>query len=517
MPMKDIDLVLYNGKIITVDEKNSTHNWVVIKDGRIHDLGRGDKYKNYIKDDLETIDLKGKTVLPGFYDSHVHLVQTGLNLLSVDLSKVKSISELQEIITEKAKTTPPGKLIRGVGYDDTRVKEGRMPTRYELDKCTSSHPVWINRVEYHISSVNSMALNRLNVPFDLEGIIRDERNLPDGRLVGKASSYIRGQILNSISDKIRKKGVYKAIDLAIKKGVTSLGALEGGFVFHNRDAEFIINNKNSFPIDVNIFYQTIDVEKVLSKGLDRIGGCIFLDGSFGSRSAALSEDYADDKDNKGQLFFSQEELNNFVLNAHKNNLQITVHAIGDRAIDQILTAYEQALDKYTNKNHRHRIEHFELPTDEHIKRAAKLDVVLSMQPSYEYYWGDEGDLYDRRLGIERRRKTNPLKKILDHGLTIAGGSDSDVTSIDPILGMHTAVNHPNKEYSLSILDALKLFTINGAYAVFEEDIKGSIEIGKYGDLVILNKSPLTIDKKDIKDIKVVGTIKEGNILYLEQG
>jgi len=501
--MKDIDLVLYNGDIITIDKHNNIENWVAIKQGRIFDLGKGDRYKDYLSEDVEAIDLKGKTLLPGFYDSHVHLVQTGLNLLSVDLSKVKSISEMQDIISEKAKNTPPGQLIRGVGYDDTRVEEERMPTRYELDACTSQHPVWINRVEYHISSVNSMALNRLNIPFDLDGIIRDERNLPDGRLTDKASSYIRGQILNSIPDKIRKKGV------------TSLGALEGGFVFHNRDAEFIIDNKKSFPIDVNLFYQTIDVEKVKAKGLDRIGGCIFLDGSFGSRNAALFEDYSDDEGNKGQLFFSQEELNHFILNAHKNNLQITVHAIGDRAIDQILSAYEYALEKYPRENHRHRIEHFEIPSDEDIKRAVKLNIVLSMQPAYEYYWGEKGDLYDRRLGVERRKKTNPLKKILDSGLTIAGGSDSDVTSIYPILGIHTAVNHPNTEYAISPLEGIKLFTINGAYAVFEDDIKGSIEKGKYGDLVILDKNPLEVDKEKIKDIKVIGTIKEGNILYLD--
>lgn len=512
--MKDVGLMLYNGNIVTIDKNSSIFDWVLIKDGRIFELGNGDKYKEYLNDEVEAIDLKGKTVLPGFYDSHVHLVQTGLNLLSVDLSNVTSIAELQELISKKAREVPNGQLIRGVGYDDLRIKEGRMPTRYELDKCTTNHPVWINRVEYHISALNSRALNSLNIPFDLEGIIRDERNLPDGRLVGNASAYIRGQIFNRISDKRRKKGVCKAINIAIKKGVTTIGALEGGFSFHNKDAEFIIDNKKAFPIDVNLFYQTINVEKVLKNKLKRIGGCIFLDGSFGSRNAALEEDYSDDKGNRGRLFFKQEELNNFVLKANKSDLQITVHAIGDRAIEQILVAYEYALEKYPRENHRHRIEHFELPSDDHIKRAKKMGLIISMQPAYEYYWGAEGDLYDRRLG-DRRKTSNPFKKILDNGLMIAGGSDSDVTAIDPLLGIHTAVNHPNSEYAIDVLDAIKLFTINGAHAVFEEDIKGSIEKGKYGDLVILDKNPLEIDKSEIKDIEIVGTIKEGNILYIK--
>ncbi|WP_207289612.1 amidohydrolase [Senegalia massiliensis] len=514
--MKNVDLILYNGDILTIDENLNTVNWIAIDKGNIIDIGNHDEYKKYIETAKEKIDLMGKTVLPGFYDSHVHLVQTGLNLLSVDLSDVESIGELQERIRKAADKKPECQLIRGIGYDDLRVAEGRMPTRYELDKCAPNHPVWINRVEYHISSVNSMALNSLNIPFDLEGIIRDERGLPDGRLKDKASAYIRGQILNNFSDSIRKKGVNKALNLAISKGVTTVGALEGGFVFHNRDAEFIINNKKKFPIDINLFYQTIDVNMVKEKQLNRIGGCIFLDGSFGSRNAALKEDYSDQKNNKGRLFFSQEELNEFILNAHKENLQITVHAIGDRAIEQILNSYEYAIAKYKRENHRHRIEHFELPSDEHIKRAKDLGLVLSMQPSYEYYWGDKGDLYDKRLG-ERRKRTNPLKKIIESGLIIAGGSDSDVTKIDPLLGIHTAVNHPNKEYSISAIEAIKLFTINGAYSVFEENIKGSIEIGKFADLVVLDKNPLKVKKEKIKDINVELTLKQGDIIFRNKG
>lgn len=510
--MKKIDLLIYNADIVTIDEKVPSASWIAISDSKILDLGQRKGYEKYINESKEVINLKGKTILPGFYDSHVHLVQTGLNLLSLDLSDVKTISELQEKIEEETKQKPEGTLIRGIGYDDLRVKEARMPTRYELDKCAPNHPVWINRVEYHISSINSMALNKLNIPFDLDGIIRDSRGLPDGRLKGKASAYIRNQILNSLSENVRKRGVYKAIDLAIKKGVTTIGALEGGFVFHNKDAEFIIDKGDSFPIDINLFYQTIDVDMVKKKGLKRIGGCIFLDGSFGSRNAALKEGYSDDIENKGRLYFSDEELNEFILDAHRNDLQITVHAIGDRAIDQILNAYEYAFNNSEIKNHRHRIEHFELPSDDHIKRAKKLNLILSMQPSYEYYWGDKDDLYDRRLG-ERRKNTNPFKKIIENGLIIAGGSDSDVTAINPLLGIHTAVNHPNKDFSISQMQALKLFTINGAYSVFEETKKGSIKKGKLADLVVLDKNPLKVKKNKIKDIKVELTIKEGNIIF----
>lgn len=513
--MKEMELLLYNGTILTMDEKNSIKEWVVVKNGRIFDLGDKDGFKKYIEVSNEVIDLSGKTLLPGFYDSHVHLVQTGLNILSFDASKVISIPELLELIYEKSKKIPNGELIRIIGYDESKVMEKRLPTRYELDSSTQNNPVWVNTVEYHTSVVNSLALHKLNLPFNLEGVIRDDRGLPDGRFVSKASSMVRNNIFNIIPDSVRKKGVSKALNLAIENGVTSINAMEGGFTFHDKDTRFIRENKNFFPIDLILFYQTTDVEKVISNGLKRVGGCIFLDGSFNSRTAALSRPYNDDKETRGTLYFTQEELNHFVLQAHKNNMQIAMHAIGDRAIDQILNAYEIALSLYPKKDHRHRIEHFELVTEAQIYRAKKLNLVLSMQPAYEYFWGGARGMYDTRLGPERRKITNPLRKITDEGLMIAGGSDSDVTPINPILGMHAAANHPTKDSSLDILEAIKIFTINGAKAVFEENIKGSVEKGKYGDFVILDKNPLKVNTINIKNIEVRGTIKEGNILFIK--
>lgn len=513
--MREMDLLLYNGNILTMDDKNTIKKWVVIKNSRIFDLGDGDGFKKYLENSSEVINLYGKTLLPGFYDSHVHLVQTGFNLLSLDASKVKSIPELLELICRKSKRTENGELIRVIGYDESKVVEKRLPTRYELDNCSRNNPVWVNTIEYHTSVVNSLALHMLKLPFNLEGVMRDERNLPDGRFIGKASSMVRNNIFNMIDDSLRKEGVSKALNLAIENGVTSINALEGGFTFHDKDAKFVSRNKNFFPIDIALFYQTVNVKKVLNEGLNRIGGCIFLDGSFNSRTAALSKPYYDDSSTSGILYFNQDELNKFILEAHENNMQIALHAIGDKAIDQILNAYEYALTLYPKKDHRYRIEHFELATEEQINRAKKLELILSMQPAYEYFWGGVGGMYDLRLGEQRRKKTNPLRKIVDKGLIIAGGSDSDVTPISPILGIHAAVNHPTAESSVSVLEAIKMFTVNGAKAVFEEEIKGSVEIGKYGDFVILDKNPLTIEKNDIKNIKVKGTIKEGNILFIE--
>jgi len=509
-----VDLLLYNGTVLTIDDNNTVVNWIAAKDGRIIDLGCGGGYNQYLKTTGEAVDLMGKTVLPGFYDSHVNLVQTGLNILSLNLSEIRCMDELFSIIRHKASQLPEGEMIRGIGFDELKLIEKKLPNRYELDRCAPNNPVWISRVDYHTSIVNSLALHMLNLPFNLEGIVRDGRSLPNGQLTGRASALVRSHMLGRTSEAEISKGVHKALNLAIENGITSVNAVEGGFTFHDKLAEFMLENKNSFPIDITLFYQTVNVERILSKGLKRIGGTIFLDGSFGSRTAALAEPYSDDSSKSGTLYFSQEELNSFILDAHRNDLQIAVHAIGSKAIEQALTAYEHAQAIYPRKDPRHRIEHFEMPTDEHIQRAIALGLVASVQPTYEYLWGGAGKMYETRLGEARRKRTNPFNKYIKAGLIVAGGSDSDLTPMNPLLGIYSAVNHPTDEYAISVEDAIKLFTINGAKAVFEEETKGSIVKGKLADMVILDTNPLEIHPSKINEISVVATIKEGNILFV---
>ncbi|HYE82929.1 MAG TPA: amidohydrolase [Clostridia bacterium] len=509
-----VDLLLYNGTILTIDGNNTVVNWLAAKDGRIIDLGCGSGYEQYLRTTGEAVDLIGKTVLPGFYDSHVNLVQTGLNILSLNLSEIRCMDELFSIIRHKASQLPEGEMIRGIGFDELKLIEKRLPNRYELDRCAPNNPVWISRVDYHTSIVNSLALHMLNLPFNLDGIVRDGRSLPNGQLTGRASALVRSHMLGRISEAEIARGVHKALNIAIENGITSINAVEGGFTFHDKHAEFMLENKNSFPIDITLFYQTVNVEKILEKGLKRIGGTIFLDGSFGSRTAALAEPYSDDSSNSGTLYFSQEELNSFVLEAHRSGLQIAVHAIGSRAIEQALTAYEHAQAIYPRKDPRHRIEHFEMPADEHIQRAKALGLVASVQPTYEYLWGGARKMYETRLGEARRKRTNPFSKYIKAGLIVAGGSDSDLTPMNPLLGIYSAVNHPTVEYAISIEDAIKLFTINSAKAVFEEESKGSIERGKLADLVILDANPLEASSS-LNEISVVATIKEGNILYVK--
>jgi len=200
------------------------------------------------------------------------------------------------------------------------------------------------------------------------------------------------------------------------------------------------------------------------------------------------------------------------LECYVKKLQLALYTIGDRAIEQALVAHEYALDKTGNTGLRHRLEHVELPTLDQIRRAKKLGLVFSMSPTYEYIWGGPGKLYHERLG-ENYKRTNPFDQIIGEGVVICGGSDCDVTPADPLLGIHAAVNHPVEAHRVPVYEALKMFTCNGAYGIFEEDKKGTLEVGKLADIVILDSDILATAKEKIKDIKVMATIKSGRILH----
>lgn len=506
------DLILYNGQVLTLDGKNSIKQAVAVKNGRITAVGSNDYITSFGGNTTELIDLGGRTLVPGFIDSHVHLVQTGLNTLGIDLKEARSISDVLDIIAGGVKEYDPKELVWGTGLEELKLKEKRFPTRYELDKVTRDRPFFISRVEYHIIAVNSYTLNQLNLPFNLKGIEK-QSSVPNGILHHHASSIARRRLLEKIPEPVRHQGIKNAAGLALAAGITTVNAMEGGFLFHDMDVDHLLKIKNSLPIDVELFFQTTEVEKACAKGLHRIGGCIFLDGSIGSHTAALSEDYADKPGCTGTLYFTQEEMDEFVWEAHRRGLQVSVHAIGDMAIECILSAYEKAQAKMPDGDRRHRIEHFELPTEDHIARALRLGLIISVQPAYEHFWGGDDKMYRLRLGENRCRKTNPFNTMIKSGLLLIGGSDSDVTPMNPILGIHSAVNHPSADQRISPLEALKMFTINAAAGVFAEETKGSIEPGKIADFAVLDKNPLEVRPEKIKDIKVDMTFKDGNLLF----
>ncbi|WP_432664045.1 amidohydrolase [Wukongibacter baidiensis] len=512
--MEDNTLLLYNGKFITLNPDRPIVDWIYISNGYIADMGMDDGYKKYEKE-AQCLNIKGNWALPGFIDSHVHLVQSGLNILANSLNNCYSIKEILDSIKRaKAEESSFGLIIRCVGLEEIKLKESRMPTRWELDSTESERMVWISTVDYQITIVNTQAFKFLNLPFNLDGIERDGRGIPTGVLTGRANFIARKKLLGIIPDSIRKQGVDIALDNAIRQGVTTVHAMEGGFLFHDRDAELIHENMNKFPIDVELFFQTTDISKVEAMGLNRIGGSIFLDGSFQARSAALEYPYEDMEKTRGELYFSDNEIESLIFTGIQKGMDTTVHAVGSRAIGQILNVYYRAKKAFPSSKSRMRIEHFELPNLNQIELASKLNVILSMKPACEYFWGGEGKTYAKRLGKIRAKRTNPNATIIANGGIIAGGSESDLTPINPLLGIYSALNHPTKEERISNLEALKMFTINGAIAVGQEDTKGKLDLEYLADICILNTNPLEYNAERIDEIVVLGTIKAGKILFI---
>ncbi|PAB60294.1 amidohydrolase [Anaeromicrobium sediminis] len=507
------ELVLYNGQLITLDSKGSNANWIYIKDGYIKDFGIDDGYEKY-KENVKMMDLKNKYAIPGFIDSHVHLVQTGLNKLANNFSACRSIKDVVSVIKDgNMEKSSMGPVIRGVALEEIKLEEKRMPTRWELDVVHPKKILWISTVDYQITVVNTHTYKFLNLPYNIEGIERDERGIPTGVLTGRANFIARKKLLGIISDEERKEGVEIALKEAIKKGVTTINAMEGGFLFHDKDALYVHENIKKFPIDVELFFQTTHVEKVKELGLNRIGGSIFLDGSFQARTAAMELPYEDLNSTRGDLYFTYDELEAFILAGIKMNMDTTIHAVGERAISRIIKVYEEAKSQFPDSKSIMRVQHFEIPREEDMDKGSKLGIIASMTPAFEYFWGGEGKTYDKRLGKERIMKTNPFKTLIEKGFVIAGGSESDLTPIDPLLGIHAILNHHNKEERISNKDALHMFTLNGAKAIGKDNIKGKLEKGYMADICILDENPLECDRKKIKDISVLATIKSGKILF----
>jgi predicted amidohydrolase YtcJ len=289
-------------------------------------------------------------------------------------------------------------------------------------------------------------------------------------------------------------------------------ALEGGRVFGDEGVQVVLRKMDSAPLDITIFLQEKDVYFTSRFGFEHLGGCILIDGSIGSYTAALDQDYEGQRGERGQIYEKARELIAFVAEAHQAGCQLAFHAIGPRAIELVLRAYERALARWPRWDHRHRIEHFELATDDQIRRAADLGVVVSMQPAFEHFWGGPHGMYANRLG-ERWRLTNRLRSCLDAGLVVAGGSDTNVTPAEPLLGIAAAVAHPNDEQRVSPEEALRMFTWAAAYAAFNEKRHGSISPGKEASFTVLDRDITHATAEQIRETRVLSTWHEGRRIW----
>lgn len=505
-------MVLLNAKVITMDHNGTTAEAVAIKKERIVAVGSNEKITQFIGEATKILHLNGKVVLPGFIDTHMHLTFTGLALASLDLYEMKSLKEILEKLRARAKTIPEGKLILGFRLDETKYVEKRFPTRFELDEVAPDHYVALLHVTGHACVVNTKTLRHVNLPFNEPGVDKDgNTGEPTGTIRDPILMPVLNRIFEMISDDDFRRAMKIAAEEAVKVGLTTIHTM--GEPAGERTNKILKEIADELPVKI-IFYPfiTSDIDKGIKNAPKKGGLKVFADGAFENHTAALFEQYTDDPSTKGMLYFTQEEMNEIVLKVHKAGLQLAIHCESEASIEQVLNAYENALREYPRADHRHRIEHYELPAEDQNMRVAKLGVSLSMQPAFIYFWGRPGEKYEQLLG-ERVKKMHPYKTLLELGILVSGGSDSMVTPMNPLLGIHSLVNNPNVTQRVSIYEALKIFTINGAKIAFEEKEKGTIEPGKFADLVVLSEDPTLVKPDKIKDIDVLMTIINGRIVY----
>ena len=532
-----IDLALVNGKIVTVNEGNELAEAVAVREGKIVGVGRTDEIEGLVGDDTKVVDLQGKTVTPGFVESHCHPSMAGPRLLfEVNAGGATTIPEIVVRIREKAGQLPGGKWLRAWGYNDRRLDERRHPTRWDLDKATTEHPVFLARLDGHMGVANSKALKLAQITKDTpdpEGgkIDRDpETGEPTGLLRETAQALVK-EIIPPYTIEETKEGLIAACNRLASWGITSFG--DAAVVRDSMVAYQELLAENRLPLRVAMmmvglpmleFPPYLNELKALGIqagfGNDRLrilGTKFMIDGSMSGYTAALYEPYSNEPTELGIIVQSPEELTRGIVEAHKAGLRPLTHAIGDRAIDIVLDAIEQALTETPGADHRMRIEHCTLPTDEAIERMKRLGVIPSSSVGFIYELAPAHLLC---IGPERAKRYFPHKTYLEKGIISVGNSDWFVTSANIAQQLYGVVTRKGysgdvigPEQAISVMDALRLYTINGAYASFEEKIKGSIERGKLADMVVLDRDILTIPEEEIRDIEVETTIVGGEIVY----
>ncbi|MBY9014207.1 MAG: amidohydrolase [Candidatus Lokiarchaeota archaeon] len=529
--------ILYGGIIITINNTQPYVEAVGIKGDKIASIGTLEEVKVEMGENSELIHLKGKTLLPGFIDSHIHAIGSIFLLLYPSLKNIKNLKDLQNLLKKEAFLREPDELLIAFDLDEEKLENPIIPTKWELDEACPDTPVFIFRHDLHIGVANSKLLEILNINKDTVAPEGGEiRRNSKGEITGVLTENAINKILGAIrlpDSKIIRESADKFFYSLAEKGITSIhGVLEldrkGGVENLGGVALPILKliQENILQNYYGIFFTATPkkILKIKKPPLDEKDefskfkvGCLkaWLDGSFGAYTACLFEPFTNQPENSGYCVIEETILYERMVKAHNVGLQIAIHAIGDKANKLVVDLYEKLLEENPRDNHRHRIEHASMLTPEVIKRIKKLNLIASCQPTFilsEFNW------LEKRFGANRCKITYPFKSLVDAGIVIASGSDGPVEDPNPILGLHAMVNREGfvPEESISIEEALKTYTINGAYAAFEEDVKGSIEVGKLADFAILDRNPLEIPKDEIKQIQVVETIIRGKTVYKMQ-
>ena len=504
------DLVLTGGEVHTLADPDRIHAAVAARGGAVCRVGTARAVGRLVGVETDVVDLEGQVVLPGFVDAHTHLTTTGRYLVHADLRGAAGPAACADRLrASAANASTAGDWVLGFGFDESRWDVRRYLTRGDLDAVSEARPVAAFREDMHVAAVNTAALDRLGDALP-EGDVRTEGGEPTGVLVeGAVEAVYRAvepgreataALIRAAQDAANRRGVTGVHDMVRRSHAPAVyRALE-------RAGELTLRVRLNYWADHLDALEEVGLSTNDGSALVRVGAVkTYTDGSLGGRTAKLAEPFADGE-GTGQWVVPPEELMALVDRAADAGRQVAAHAIGDAAVDAALDAFGHTDDPGAA---RHRVEHAELADEAAIERFAELGVVASVQPNF-LKWAGPGGLYEQRLGPERGASTNRYRDLLDAGVPLAFGSDG--MPLDPLFGVHQAVNHPAEDQQITVTEALRAYTRGSAYAGFDEGRLGPLEAGKRADLVALDGSPW--DRPDaIDELDVALTVVDGEVVY----
>jgi predicted amidohydrolase YtcJ len=530
------DMVLLNGKVVTIDPDDRIVEAVAIRGNQIAAVGSTEEIKQIVGTETKVINLKGKTVMPGIIDSHTHPSHIAAKFLEVDCRSppIRKISEILSLIKEKAEELGPGEWVRGANFNDSKLEEKRHITRWELDKVAPDNPVFIVADTGHQSLVNGLAFEIAvidkNTPDPPGGEIeRDENGEPTGLLYENASRLVRNHIPEYSVESLKES--YRDVVAQFSKwGVTSTHNASGhrnGIRAYKQLLDegvkqlrmrLMVSINRDEPGDVLDALELAGIESGF--GDDWLGVMsmkIMGDGSGAGGTCCVYEPQNRGPRGMGLWMTEPEQVEKLVIRSHNAGLRVSIHSIGDRGVDMALDCIEKAQKLNPKPDMRHRIEHNSLCPPKSLKRIKELGVTPSSSIGYMYGLGDQ---YAENFGPARSRWLHPHKTMKDMGIIAGGNSDCPVTYYSPFVQIYEAVTRKTSsgkvvspEECITPMEAIRVYTWNGAYLGKDEDKLGSIEPGKLADLIVLDRDILSIPYDEIKDIEVLKTIVNGKTIY----
>lgn len=509
---------VYEGSIVTCDAKGSVARYLVEEGSRIA----------YVGDSLPAayasaprVALGDRALLPAFGDTHIHFMSYALFSAGLDVRAARTIAEARDLVRDFA-SRRKDKVILGFGSSASSVAERRLLTRADLDEACPERPAYIVKYDGHAAIANSALIGMLD-----EGLTRLRGfGAESGLMTQEAFFRVTDFVTGKVSLPATLGNMLEAIDRLAGYGIGLVHSVSGvGFPADmdvSLESLFARGLKN--PLQYRVFFQTMDVDKALKRRLPRIGGCFAtaLDGCYGSVDAAMLEPYEAacglaPESARGVLYYSDETVRRFCIDANRAGLQIEMHAIGDAAFVQAVGALEAALADFPRKDHRHTIIHACLPTMEGLETCARLGIHIALQPAFLQWEQEPLEYIESVMGKRRAAAISPLRTMKDMGIVLAGGSDAPCTVPDPIEGIWAACNHYVAGQSLSVQEALDLYTRNAAFITFDERDRGSLEAGKVADMVVLSANPLELGPARLRELNVEELLLGGKPYVPGQG